>query len=181
MNSSDVEILKLDEERLSLKKNLSKTLQALERNECLLLKDATDVTNIKHVLSSDMSFSEAVKKKIILNEIKLSRCFVRAMTNNVKFVKTILFSTRNNDFHIAVYETYTTDVQNEEMIERDSEWKEMTTTIELVETSCAHLWEDRDVSWIIKVDKGFREETIRDMITMKTNEDDMYVLWVSAV
>ena len=121
MNSSDVEILKLDEERLSLKKNLSKALQALERDECLLLKDATDVTNIEHVLSSDMSFSEAVKKKIILNEIKISRCFVRTMTNNVKFVKTILFSTRNDDFHIAVYETYTTNVQNEEMIERDSE------------------------------------------------------------
>ncbi len=68
MNSLDVKILKLGEKRLSLKKNLLKTLQALERDKCLLLKDAINVTNIKHVLLNDISFSKVVKKKIILNK-----------------------------------------------------------------------------------------------------------------
>lgn len=43
-------------------------LQALERDECLLLKDAINVTNIKYVLLNDISFSKVVKKKIILNK-----------------------------------------------------------------------------------------------------------------
>ncbi len=42
------------------------------------------------------------------------------MTNNVKFVKTIFFSIWNDDFHIVVYETYTTNLQNEKIIECDS-------------------------------------------------------------
>ncbi len=181
MDPPDVEILKLGGERLSLKKDLPEALQALERDGCLLLKGATDVTNIEHVLSSDMSSPEAVKKEIILNEVKVPRCFARAMANNVKFVKTILFSARNDDFHIAAYEAYTTGVQDEEVVGRDPGWKEMATTTGLVGASCAHLWGDRDVSWIIKVDKGFRGEATRDMITMKANGGDMYVLWASAV
>jgi hypothetical protein len=71
MDILDIEVYKLSGESLSLRENLKEAVEALDKDGCLLLKKATDLTTVESALSSDISSPEAITKHIVLNEVSL--------------------------------------------------------------------------------------------------------------
>jgi hypothetical protein len=71
MDIPDIEVCELNGESLSLRKNLKKAVEALDKDGCLLLKKATDLTTVESALSSDINSPDAIIKHVVLNEVSL--------------------------------------------------------------------------------------------------------------
>jgi hypothetical protein len=50
-------------------------VQALDRDGCILVKDATNLTTIEPALSSNLNTSDTVTREIFLNEVTFQRNF----------------------------------------------------------------------------------------------------------
>ncbi|KAI9855656.1 MAG: hypothetical protein M1813_009702 [Trichoglossum hirsutum] len=157
MDVPEIEVVKLSGERLSLKKSLIEVVEALEKDGCLILSGATDLTDVERILAKDLCSPDSVRRDIFLN----------------KAVKAVLFSARREDFRITSYIGCKFGSERGE-IGRDWEWKEMAALAELVGVNCTHLGGDKSVSWVIEVDKGFRGEATENMLRIEANGGDMY-------
>jgi len=158
MDTSDIKVLKLSGETLSLRERLEDVVQALDRDGCVLVKEATDLTTIEPVLLSNLNSSDTVTREIFLNEC----------------VKQIIFTARKDDFYITAYQAYKVGFGSEEVFGREKQWREMAAMAGLVGASCIHLGGSRTVQWKIKVDKGIRGEVTSDTATLNANGGDMY-------
>lgn len=83
MDISDIKALKLSGEVLSLTERLEDIVQALGRDGCILVKDATNLNTIEPALSSNLNTSDTVTREIFLNEVTFQRNFTAA-TNEIQ-------------------------------------------------------------------------------------------------
>ena len=64
----DIEVVKHSRQKLSLKANLNKALQALYKNRCFVFKK---VTSVKPALPKHLASLDYIKRDIVLNEISI--------------------------------------------------------------------------------------------------------------
>jgi len=157
MDIPDIEVRKLNDESLSLRKNLKEAVEALDKDGCLLLRKGTDLTTIESALSSDINSPDAITNHVVLNE----------------GVRALIFNAQHDDFHVTSFQAY--KAVSKDIIGRDKDWKSLAEMTGLIGVSCTHLGGDSSVEWIIKVDKGIRGEATGNMYTFKANGGDIFV------
>jgi hypothetical protein len=173
MESLDIEVLTLRGEKLSLKGDLDKVVDALKEDGCLLLRRATDLSAIAPILSNNQNSLAYVRRDIVLNKVNLA-VHLKVQTNSLQAVKTILFASQNDDFRITGYMPYRFGVQRGSA-GRDSMWERMAKDIGLVGACCTHLEGDENISWIIEVYEDYRKKANDQIVTIRANGGDMYV------
>lgn len=71
MGVPDIQVYELSGKSLSLRNNLKQAVEALDRDGCLLLKKATDLTPVESVLFSAINSPDAITKRVVLNEVSI--------------------------------------------------------------------------------------------------------------
>ncbi|KAI9732162.1 MAG: hypothetical protein M1834_004258 [Cirrosporium novae-zelandiae] len=150
MDIPQIEVIKTNGDKLSLQTNLENVVQALEKDGCLLLKNATS-----RISPHDVSFFKSHARDIILHSS----------------VKAILFSAQpDEDFAIVHYMLYKFG-QQPGKLGRDKRWKEMAAVPGVVAINCVHLQEDA----VFEIDKCGRKKDTGDTITMRANAGDIFI------
>ncbi|KAI9765767.1 MAG: hypothetical protein M1839_005393 [Geoglossum umbratile] len=157
MDIPEIQVITLDKELIPLKLRLKDVLLALEKDGCVVLKEATDLTAIK-------SYTEQPPLEGLLSSVE----------KDIVTVEAILFSAERCDFRITNYRPYLVG-QGFKGMGRDREGELIGSTSGLVGVSCIHLGGDSEVLWSIDVDGGSRRGATGQSVEVKANGGDIFV------
>ncbi|KAH0559425.1 hypothetical protein GP486_004059 [Trichoglossum hirsutum] len=161
MEIPEIQVITLDKELIPLKLRLKDVVLALEKDGCVVLKGATDLTSIQPFIGKAPleGILSSVEKNIVVN----------------RAVEAILFSAERYDFRITNYRPYlVVSGQGYKGMGRDEEGELIGSTSGLVGVSCIHLGGDGGVLWSIDVDGGTRQGATGKTVEVKANGGDMY-------
>ncbi|KAI9763387.1 MAG: hypothetical protein M1840_000579 [Geoglossum simile] len=162
MNIPEIQVITLDKELIPLKLRLEEVVLALEKDGCVVLKEATDLTTIK-------SFTEQSPLEGLLSSVEKDIVVNRT-------VEAILFSAEHYDFRITNYRPYLAVFgQGLKGMRRDREGELIGSTSGLVGVNCIHLGGDSEVLWSIDVDGGSRQGATGQSVEVKANGGDIFI------
>ncbi|KAI9853847.1 MAG: hypothetical protein M1813_001793 [Trichoglossum hirsutum] len=156
MDIPEIQVITIDRELIPLKLRLKEVVLALEKDGCVVLKGATDLTAIE-------SFTEKPPLEGLLSSVEKNTVVNRT-------VEAILFSAEHYDFRITNYRPYLVMFgQGYKGMRRDREGELIGSTSGLVGVHCIHLGGDGEVLWNIDVDRG------GETVEIKANGGDIFI------
>ena len=90
-----------------------------------------------------------------------------------KFVKAILTSAQDGEFLAHGY-THLAPDGAYRVVNGDKNWEKLVKDQRLMGVSCNHLGGEKNVEWVIEVDKGLRGKETNDMALVEATGLDMY-------
>lgn len=155
MDSTPCQAVRLDGHSLNLD---NEAVGILQEQGGILLKQATSLETLDPILSQDLTSTTSVTRDVVFN----------------KFIKSILFSTREDGFFITAYIPMRGDVRLTPS-GRDEQWETMADSSDLAGLSCTHLGGDSTVAWLIEIDQGLKGEHTGITTRVRANGGDIFV------